>query len=406
MRQVNLVEHETTSEIALSAAERDAIRAWLPSVGMAPTAGTTGAYDLTPGSVVGALELDDLSVSIRPKLPVKRLLFLLSYALDRIDVREEEFHFADAPLVETVVAVFTAAARSAFRRGLLQGYRTVWEPLRTVRGRIHIDEQIRRRFGMSVPIEVSFDDFTADITPNRLVKAAVIRLARMRVRSTRYRAELQRIASVLSDVALVEYRPTAVPPVAFDRLNNHYRSVVGLARLVLRHAAFDQGRGTVRAAGFLIDMNRAFEDFVVRAVREELGVSAQVLRSGASLPRRITLDQADRVRLVPDLSWWDGEDCTFVCDAKYKRTRNGAVPNADLYQMLAYVTALDLPNGLLIYAAGESEPAVHRVRYADKLIEVRALDLSGPLEALRARLREIGQRIVGLRAGELADHAA
>ena len=32
------------------------------------------------------------------------------------------------------------------------------------------------------------------------------------------------------------------------------------------------------------------------------------------------------------------------------------VPNADLYQLLAYATALDLPGGLLIYAKGERPP--------------------------------------------------
>ena len=39
--------------------------------------------------------------------------------------------------------------------------------------------------------------------------------------------------------------------------------------------------------------------------------------------------------------------------------------------------------------------------YTDKLIEVMTLDLSGPPEALRARLREIGQHIVALRAAGL-----
>ena len=62
------------------------------------------------------------------------------------------------------------------------------------------------------------------------------------------------------------------------------------------------------------------------------------------------LDEAGRVRLQPDLSWWDGRVCTFVGDAKYKRTKDERVPNADLYQMLAYATALDLPGGLLVYA--------------------------------------------------------
>lgn len=64
------------------------------------------------------------------------------------------------------------------------------------------------------------------------------------------------------------------------------------------------------------------------------------------------LDTGRSVRLEPDLSWWDAGRCVFAGDCKYKRT-NGTIPNADIYQMLAYLTALQLPEGLLIYAAGE-----------------------------------------------------
>ena len=38
-----------------------------------------------------------------------------------------------------------------------------------------------------------------------------------------------------------------------------------------------------------------------------------------------------------------------------KRTKDEGVPNADLYQMLADVTGLDLPGGLLVYAEGDDE---------------------------------------------------
>ena len=77
--------------------------------------------------------------------------------------------------------------------------------------------------------------------------------------------------------------PNDVPEIRFDRLNEHYRRVVGLARLVLRHSAFQSGRGNVRASGFLMNMNHLFEEFVTVALREALGVSEQTLRSNKVL---------------------------------------------------------------------------------------------------------------------------
>ena len=59
------------------------------------------------------------------------------------------------------------------------------------------------------------------------------------------------------------------------------------------------------------------------------------------------------------------------------------------FQMLAYVTALDLPGGLLIYARAEAKVAKYKVRRSGKLLEVDALDLSGPLDCVLQRVRSL-----------------
>ena len=80
-----------------------------------------------------------------------------------------------------------AASRRAFAGGLLHGYRTEEETLSTVCGRIAFAEQLRRRFDIPLPVEVRYDDFTDDITANRLVKAAGARLRGMRIGDRRSR---------------------------------------------------------------------------------------------------------------------------------------------------------------------------------------------------------------------------
>ena len=229
------------------------------------------------------------------------------------------------------------------------------------------------------------------------MKAAAARLRRMRIRAARSRAGLAWIGARLDNVSPVEYAANAVPEITFDRLNGHYREVVALSRLILRQRSFEADRGGIRASGFLIDMNVIFQEFVTQALRDALHVSARVFRSDNQIGR-VTLDEAGDVRLKPDLTWWDGGECTFAGDVKYKRIKDTHVPNADLYQLLAYATALDLPGGLLIYAQGEEEPAAHRVRHAGKLLEVAALDLSGTPEALLARIEDLAYRVRDMRA--------
>ncbi len=400
MRQIDLQEYRQSQPQVLSIAERDALQTAPLSLTLEPVTGTEGAYTLTPASMVGAIEIGGLSVLIRPKIGIRHLLSLACYAIGKVRFRETDFGFPeDTALPDALALALVSASRRAFSRGLLHGYRTEEEALLTVRGRIRFDDQVRRRFGIPLPVEVRYDEFTDDILANQLVKAAVVRLGGMRLCSREARVGLGWVAAMLDNVSYMEFPPNDVPEVTFDRLNAHYEQVVALARLVLRRGAFEADRGQVRASGFLMDMNVIFQEFVTVALREELGVSERLFGE-SNIP---SLDETGRVHLRPDLVWRDGSSCVFVGDAKYKRIRDEHIPNADLYQLLAYTTALGLPGGLLIYAQGEREPATYTVRHSGKRLEVAALDLSGTLEEVLKRVHELAGRVRELRdeAGQM-----
>ena len=122
MREVTLKEHQPSSGIQLSPADRDALKE--ASVAVAPTPGREGVYDLTPGSTVGVVQTDTLSLAIQPKLSIDRVLFLISYALGVTRFGTEDFGFGDGPdLFEAMIPGFVAQVNRAFRRGVLHGYR-------------------------------------------------------------------------------------------------------------------------------------------------------------------------------------------------------------------------------------------------------------------------------------------
>ena len=145
---------------------------------MEPATGKRSRYHLRPGSTVGALETGDLSVLIEPKIGIPQLLSMACYALGLYKPQAQKlFDFQKAQAIPDVLALaLIEAARRAFGRGLLRGYHSEEDALLTVRGRVRFDEQMRRRYGIPLPIELRFDDFTEDILANRLVKAAAARL--------------------------------------------------------------------------------------------------------------------------------------------------------------------------------------------------------------------------------------
>lgn len=393
MALVELREYQTVSGVPLSLEQRDALRRVAPSVAIVPTTGLEDVYDLTPGSFVGAIHVPGVDIVVRPKLPIDRVLFILSYAMGVTSWQQEAFHLEEADsLVDAIVPGFVYQLRTALRRGVVQGYRPTDDALLTVRGRIRVGDQLRRRFGIAPPAEVSFDEYTEDIELNRLLRAAVVRSSRLRLRTPEYRPVLRSIDNALAGVELVGYDPRRVPQVSYTRLTERFRPAVELARLILASSSFDLGAGKVSASAFLVDMNKAFEDFVIVALRDTLGLSPSVLVQGAA-GRRLYMDEAGHIPLKPDISVWDGPRCNFVGDVKYKRIEYEGFRNADLYQMTAYAIATGLPGGILVYAAGEGEPFTHRIVNVGKEIEVFALDLSGEPAAVLRQISLLAERL-------------
>lgn len=333
-------------------------------------------------------------------------MFLVSYAIGRGRWFDDIARLARADLiVEALAIAYARHLRTALGRGVLRGYRRYEDSLHTVRGRVRFDDQLRVRLGVAPPIEVAFDEYTEDIEENRLLRAALDRLRRFRMRS-RLPARLLRPHEVaLTDVQLVAYESRALPDVQFTRLNEHYRDAIALAKIILEGTSYELEGGEVRATAFLIDMNKVFEDFVVIALREALRLTDAEFPQGARR-RHVHLDRRGRIGLQPDLSWWDGATCDFVGDVKYKRTTVEGIENPDLYQLLAYTIALDLPRGLLVYGAGVETPVTHEVLQAGKQLLVRTLDVAQDPETILENVRELAAEVRRLRKMNRADRRA
>ena len=394
MRRIELQEYVSyTTDVPLDKDQLLALKK--ANIDVAPSPDAAGAYILTPSSYIGALNVGELAVVIRPKIPINRVMFLIAYAMEPKNWWRDPFELArDDDVLEAIALAFAHRTRQAIQRGLLQGYRREEEALHTVRGRIRFGDQISRRFGIPLPIEVAFDEFTEDIEKNRLLKTAIHRLGHTYIRSPATRQELRALRPAFSMVGLGSYRRGALPEVEYSRLDEHYRPAVQLARLIIENSSLELRRGEVAGAAFLIDMNKVFEQFLYVALGEALGLSERLWQRG----KRLALDEENQISMYPDLSWWparqagNGSQPIFVGDAKYKKLEPERFENADIYQILAYCTAADLRSGLLVYA-GKGESSAHKIKHADRTIEVASLDLAGTPEQILDEVRRLADRV-------------
>jgi 5-methylcytosine-specific restriction enzyme subunit McrC len=390
VRTLVLTEYVESRPVRLSVTQRDALLGLVRGLIVRPVPGSTDSYVLRGESVVGVVRVGDLTIELRPKIGNSALFFLVSYALDPRAWQTTAARLRDdGTITEALVPLFAYAVERALRQGLLHGYRGRRETLVAIRGRVCFADQFRARTGLPLPVEVSYDDFTPDIPENQLLLTAAEVLGRLWLRHPDSRSTLARLRQQFNGVTSVITDPRGISVPEWTRLNERYRPAVTLAMLIIAATGLEGRQGDIDASAFLIDMNDVFERFIRVALREALGANV-VAFPDASRP--LFLDAAKTVRLRPDLSGWAGGQCVLVGDCKYKRA-DGAVPNADVYQMLAYLTALRLPDGLLVYAAGEDTPRTITIPLAGKRVLVRIIDISRPPLTVLAQVTDLATQI-------------
>ena len=374
----------------------------------------SGHWHVSAHNYVGSINVAGLQVLVRPKIPLRNLFLLLEVGLRERDWRDEAVRFeTTGDLLPALVSFFARTTETTLARGLYHSYREQHDRLVALRGRVDIARQLARP-GVVIPTACRFTEFTADLVENSYLKAAVSRSLRVaRVQAIDRRRLMQHLVT-LEDVGDVRHHHTDHDRVKFTRLNEHYRPALRLARLVLANLTLQDVVGETQASSFMLDMNELFERFVTerlrRALRGRLDVKGQ---------HQDRLDEKRYVTIRPDLLFSANGTPSFVADIKYKLTDDTATGrNADYYQLLAYTTALDLPEGVLIYcldanraddsdsdraAAATSRPESSmptedtpddslpglrsiRVRNVGKVLHTYALDMSGTAEDVARNL--------------------
>ena len=384
MRTVRLSEYEAKVE----SLEPTELTALLSTKLVDVRARADGLYELVAGGTVGAVAVPGLQVIVRPKVGLRNTFFLLGYAAGLADWPPERFPYEKDEFFPAIAWLLEAEVSRALRAGVVRAYQSRSEDLATVRGRINIDLQIKRRPGQDFPLACRFQEYTEDIELNRVVKAAVRRLLRIPALDRLLSMRLWHHLHAFTEVADVDYRPATVPELVFTRLNAAWERAGHLATLVLQADSLRDEVGSTEAVSFTVDMNKVFERFVECIVREEARHHRLEL-----LPRR-ALRLTERITMRPDLILRRDRDDLAVGDAKYKRLDRRDPPHADLYQLLAYCVGLRLDRGLLIYGEA-AEPRIERVLGTDIELEVVGIDLTDSPDHVLESARHAARRLVG-----------
>ncbi|WP_457579568.1 McrC family protein [Ensifer adhaerens] len=374
-----------------------------------------GRHALRARGVVGILAAGDVSLEILPKIDVapgetldhqnavirKRLVHMLAVALDlKIDLGViTDLAWQRETLLEILIRIFCNKLTEALRKGMPRRYVTRDEDLSILRGQLDITRQFTRHAVNPSRLACRFDLLSEDTPLNRIMKAAVVRLARLSRRAANQQ-RLRELAFVYADITEEPVSALRWDQVVIDRTNRSWQELFAMARLFLQDRYQTTTGGVGEGTAMLFEMNALFEEYVGRLIARALAGTGLTVSLQAG--RLFCLSAQDSGRALfqtkPDILIRQGGTVTHVIDTKWKRISariddpKQGVSQADVYQMMAYAQLYRAPRLTLLYphhpglGAEDAVHACYRITGHATTLETASIDVSNSSQML-AKLR-------------------
>lgn len=310
------------------------------------------------GGVVGVLSVPGQTLEILPKIDGDdgaaraATIHMLAAVLDvRIATGELAGLAAQrSSLLDILVRLFAGKLLVAVRRGLPRRYVGRAEDLALLRGRLDVTRQVTHLVARPDRVACHFDELSENTPLNRVLKAAVTRLAALALSTANARL-LAELAGRFEAVG--NTRAPLLEPVRLDRTNTAFHDLYRLARLFLEGDWQSATSGGAPGFTLLFAMNVLFEEFIGRSLLRALAPNKVRLQKCGG--HAIDAENGDKLFwLRPDaIVELPGE--RVVLDTKWKElsptpARNdNRVAADDIYQMLAYRAGYGASRLILLY---------------------------------------------------------
>ena len=323
-----------------------------------------GYHRLRAQQVVGVLVSPTATLEILPKIDGlnagavrHRLIHMLARVFD-LDVANgptTDLGWQQDDLLEILIRLFCDRLFDAVHRGLPRRYVGQEADLSALRGRLDVQRQFTILAVSPQKLACRYDDISADIPLNQIMRAAVDLLSRI-ARASRNQRRLAELSFAFVDVSVVPINKLPWDWVILDRTNIAWATLLKFARLLLGRRFQTTSTGEEPGVSLLFEMNTLFEEYVGRTLRRALGGSGLDVRLQAPRDHALAEDNgARRFATRPDIVVSRNTEHLLIIDTKWKRLTapiddpQRGVGQADVYQMMAYSQVYRCDRMMLLY---------------------------------------------------------
>ena len=265
------------------------------------------------------------------------------------------------------------------KKGIKSDYVALEENLNFLKGKLNINEQIKRNSVHKERFYVGYSEFLSDIKINRIIKTT-LKFLYKKSNSSKNQQKIRELLFIFDEVSECEDYKNFFAKLVINRQVKHYEQTLLWCKIFLLGNSFTPHKGDDLALALLFDMNALFESYVGDFIKKSF--AGTILQHS----EKHLIEAPKSFKLKPDI-FLEGE---FIADTKWKIIRQDInesekkykISQADLYQLYAYGKKYECVKLYLIYPKIDgARQETMKFRYDDETqLEILYFDLEKDCE--------------------------
>ena len=271
------------------------------------------------------------------------------------------------PLLEIFISMFLCELEALVKKGIKSDYVALEENLNFLKGKLNINEQIKRNSVHKERFYVGYSEFLSDIKINRIIKTT-LKFLYKKSNSSKNQQKIRELLFMFDEVSTCDDYKDFFEKLIINRQVKHYEQTLLWCKIFLLGNSFTPHKGDDLALALLFDMNALFESYVGNFIKKSF--PGTILQHS----EKHLIEEPKSFKLRPDI-FLEGK---FIADTKWKIVKSkDDISQADLYQLYAYGKKHECSNLYLIYPKIEGiKQEFMKFGYDDKMwLEILYFDL-------------------------------
>ena len=230
------------------------------------------------------------------------------------------------PLLEIFISMFLCELEALVKKGIKSDYVTLEENLNFSKGKLNINEQIKRNSIHKERFYVGYSEFLSDIKINSIIKTT-LKFLYKKSNSSKNQQKIRELLFIFDEVSECEDYKNFFAKLVINRQVKHYEQTLLWCKIFLLGNTFTPHKGDDLGFALLFDMNALFESYVGNFIKKSF--PGTILQHS----EKHLIEEPKSFKLRPDI-FLKGK---FIADTKWKIiSSRDDISQADLYQLYAY----------------------------------------------------------------------